>query len=310
MNTNMSRRHFVQTTALAVAGAAVATHAQPKSGVNWPIGVFNRPWMQQFGTKTQPITVPQKANWGVAVALRGAEEAGYKLFGLLTSMPDDPFNGSNATPQYLSALKSKIAAHKLHANMCALRQKDSLPLDEQIKDVRKQVDNAHTLGAEWLLTFGVEKPEHYPTYYKLMADTADYCADKKIKLVMKPHGGGSGSSEEILRCIKAVNKPNFKIWYDAGNIIYYTGKDPVEQLKPVAQYVTGFCAKDCDKQKGDVFVQFGQGKVNFPAVFGELKKAGYNGPVMVECAAGKTFEEVTENAKANRLFLEKVFAAL
>jgi sugar phosphate isomerase/epimerase len=304
----MSRRHFVQTTTLAVTGAAISARA--KTGVHWPIGVFNRPWMQQFGTKTQPITVPQKANWGVDVALRGAEEAGYKYFGYLTSMPDDPFNGSNATPEYLAALKKKTAAHHLRANFCALRQKDTLPLPEQIKDVRKQVDNAHTLGTEWLLTFGVEKPEHYATYYKVMADTADYCASKKIKLVMKPHGGGSGAAEEILRCLQAVNRPNFKIWYDAGNIIYYTGKDPVEELKPIVQYVTGFCAKDCDKQKGDVFVQFGEGKVDFPAVFGELKKAGFNGPVMVECAAGKTYDEVTTNAKANRLYLEKVFAAL
>lgn len=308
MNMHMSRRHFVQTTALAVTGAAISAHAKP--GENWPIGAFNRPWMQAFGTKTQPITVPQRANWGVDAALKGAHEAGYKYFGYLTSMPDDPFNGSNATPEYLAALKKKTAAHHLKANMCALRQKDSLPLDEQIKDVRKQVDNAHTLGTEWLLTFGVEKPEHYETYYKLMADTAEYCADKKIKLVMKPHGGGSGAAEEILRCIKAVNKPNFKIWYDAGNIIYYTGKDPVEQLKPIVQYVVGFCAKDCDKQKGDVFVQFGQGKVDFKAVFVELKNAGFNGPVMVECAAGKTFDEVTANAKANRLYLENVFASL
>lgn len=308
MNTHMSRRHFIQTTAITVAGAAISAHAKP--GEKWPIGAFNRPWMQQFNTHTQPITTPQKANWGVDVALAGAEKAGYKYFGYLTTMPDDPFNGSNATPEYLAALKKKTKAHHLKATMCALRQKDSLPLDEQIKDVRKQVDNAHTLGTEWLLTFGVEKPEHYETYYKVMADTADYCADKKIKLVMKPHGGGSGSSEEILRCIKAVNKPNFKIWYDAGNIIYYTGKDPVEELKPVAQYVTGFCAKDCDKQKGDVFVQFGEGKVDFKAVFTELKNAGFNGPVMVECAAGKTFDEVTANAKANRLYLEKVFAEL
>ena len=101
-------------------------------------------------------------------------------------MPNDPFNNPNATPEYLAALKEKTKAHHLHATMCALRQKDSLPLDEQIKDVRQQVDNAHTLGTEWLLTFGTENPEHYETYYKLMmADIADYCADKKIKLVME-----------------------------------------------------------------------------------------------------------------------------
>jgi len=33
--------------------------------------------------------------------------------------------------------------------------------------------------------------------------------------------------------LKAVQHSNFKMWYDAGNIIYYTGKDPVEELKPI-----------------------------------------------------------------------------
>ena len=29
------------------------------------------------------------------------------------------------------------------------------------------------------------------------------------------------------------------------------------------QHVTGFCAKDCDKQKGSVLLEFGTGKVDF-----------------------------------------------
>ena len=84
-----------------------------------------------------------------------------------------------------------------------------------------------------------------------------------MKLVMKPHGGGSGAAEEIMRCLDKVKHPNFKIWYDAGNIIYYTGKDPLEQLKPIAQYVTGFCAKDCDRQKGERVAGIRQGQGGF-----------------------------------------------
>ena len=73
---------------------------------------------------------------------------------------------------------------------------------------------------------GMDRPDQYEHYFKVMADAAAYAKERKIKLVMKPHGGSSGASEEILRCIEKVNHPNFKIWYDAGNIIYYTGKDP------------------------------------------------------------------------------------
>jgi sugar phosphate isomerase/epimerase len=309
---SMSRRKFLQTTAIATAvtatGAASAIAENKKA--NWPIGCFNRPWMQAHGTKMDPLSKPMPANWGYDVALKGIKEAGYKLTGLLTRMPDEPFIGVDATPEYLENLKKKIKAAGLKTNMGALRVRADLPLAEAVKDTRKQIDHGKFLGVEFLLTFGVDRPEQFENYYKMMADAADYCQELGIKLVMKPHGGASGDVEEIERCMAKVKRPNFKIWYDAGNIIYYTGKDPLEQLKPIAQYVTGFCAKDCAQPKGNVMIPFGAGKVDFHAVFAELKKAGFNGPVMVECAGGKNYEEVTAGAKANRLFLEKTLAAL
>jgi sugar phosphate isomerase/epimerase len=299
----MNRRQFVQRTAIAAAGTTMLplslSAANDKKGAHWPIGAFNRPW------------AGDKKNWGYDAALDGMKAAGYKLTGLLTRTEKSPFTGADATEEYLTELKKKIAARGLTAVMAALRTKDDLPLDEQIKGMRKQIDNAKFVGVEFLLTFGVGKEEHYENYYKLMHDAAAYSHERGMKLVLKPHGGSSGDAEEITRCIEKVKHPNFKVWFDAGNIIYYTGKDPLEQLKPVAHHVTGFCAKDCDKQKGNVWLNFGTGKVDFAAVFGELKKAGFNGPVMVECCAtGDTADIVTENMRKNREYLEKVFASV
>jgi len=299
----MNRRQFVQRTAIAAAGTTMLplslSAASDKKGAHWPIGAFNRPW------------AGDKKNWGYDAALDGMKAAGYKLTGLLTRTEKNPFTGADATEEYLTELKKKIAARGLTAVMAALRTKDDLPLGEQIKGMRKQIDNAKFIGVEFLLTFGVGKEEHYENYYKLMHDAAAYSHERGMKLVLKPHGGSSGDAEEITRCIEKVKHPNFKVWFDAGNIIYYTGKDPLEQLKPVAHHVTGFCAKDCDKQKGNVWLDFGTGKVDFAAVFAELKKADFNGPVMVECCAtGDTADIVTENMRKNREFLEKVFASL
>ena len=299
----MNRRQFVERTAFATAATAIlplsVSGANDKKAVHWSIGAFNRPW------------AGDKKNWGYDAALDGMKAAGYKLTGLLTRTEKQPFTGADATEEYLSDLKKKIAAHGLTAVMAALRTSDDLPLDEQIKGMRKQIDNAKYVGVEFLLTFGVGKEEYYENYYKLMHDAAAYSHERGLKLVLKPHGGSSGDAEEITRCIEKVNHANFKVWFDAGNIIYYTGKDPLEQLKPVVQHVTGFCAKDCDKQKGSVWLEFGTGKVDFPAVFGELKKSGFNGPVMVECCAlGDTADIVTENMRKNREYLEKVFATL
>jgi sugar phosphate isomerase/epimerase len=306
----MPRRAFLQTTALATTALAAGACDAFAEGSSRPIGCFNRPWMQKFGSKAQPPDTPQPANWGFDVALKGIKQAGYEMAGLLTPMPDEPFIGSQATDEYLTNLKKRIAGAGVLVNMGALHAQPGLPLDEAIQDARRQIDHARFLNLEWLLTFGVDRREDYEKYYKMMADAADYAEEAKMKLVLKPHGGGSGASEEIRRCLGRVNRPNFKVWYDAGNIIYYTGKDPVEELKPIVQHVTGFCAKDCAREKGDVMIPFGAGRVDFAAVFKELKKAGFNGPTFVECAGGRTFAEVTESARANRLFLERVFAAI
>jgi len=272
-----------------------ATASISMKAVKWPIGCFNRPWTK----------------WSYDQTLDSIKGAGYSLTGLLTRTKDDPFIASDATPGYLEALKKKIAARGLKANMGALRSRHSIPLDDSIRDAHTQIDNARFLGLEYLLTFGVDDPSQEDHYFRVMSDAAQYAQKQGLKLVTKPHGGSSGAADEMLHTLERVNHPNFNIWFDAGNIIYYTGKDPVKELEPIARHVSGFCAKDCGSVKGEVMIQFGAGKVDFKSVFGVLKSAGFSGPVMVECCAlATTPEEVASNARANREFLEKVFASL
>ncbi|MBI5767417.1 MAG: sugar phosphate isomerase/epimerase [Verrucomicrobia bacterium] len=303
MHTSLSRRDFLATasagTAVALLPAALRA-ADKSKPTAWPIGCFNRPWTK----------------WSYDETVDAIKAAGYKYTGLLTPTKADPFTNADATPEYLAGLKQKIAARGLKCNMTALRVPTNLDLAVAIESTRKQIANGHTVGIEFALTFGEDKPERYEKYFKIMADAAAFAHERGIKLVMKPHGGGSGASSEILTAIKAVNHANFKIWYDAGNIIYYTGKDPVEEFKPIAPHVTGFCAKDCSvetdaagKRKPDVMIQFGAGKVDFTAMFRAMKSAGFNGPLMVECCKiGATPQETMENARANRVFLEKALA--
>jgi len=293
-----SRREFVRDGALVVAGAAIAGRASEAFGaaaVKWPIGCFNRPWTK----------------WTFEETLKAIKSAGYATTGLLTRTRQDPFISADSTPEYLDTLKKTLAAGGVTAVMGALSSRHDIPLEETIKSLHQQIDNAAFLGLASVMTFGIDKPEQVEHYFKSMADAAAYGQEKKVKVVMKPHGGSSGSSEEIIAAMKKVGHPNFKIWYDAGNIIHYTGKDPVEELKPIVQYVTGFCAKDCGEVKGDVMIQFGAGKVDFKGVFQVLKGAGFQGPLMVECCApGETPDAVASNARTNREFLEKVLAAL
>jgi sugar phosphate isomerase/epimerase len=295
-----TRREFLCDGALVLAGTAVmadaaALLAEPAPAVKWPIGCFNRPWTQ----------------WPFDDTLKSVRAAGYSMTGLLTRTKLDPFIAADAAPEYLEGLKRAIAASGITANMAALRSRHDIPLEDTVRSLRKEIDNAAFLGLKYVMTFGIDNPEQFDHYFKAMADAAAYGAEKGVQVVMKPHGGSSGASSEIIAAMKKVGHPNFRIWYDAGNIIHYTGKDPVEELKPIVQYVTGFCAKDCAELKGDVMIQFGAGKVDFPGVFRVLKAAGFQGPIMVECCApAGTPEGVGANALANREFLEKVLVAL
>jgi sugar phosphate isomerase/epimerase len=280
-----------------VAGAStiLSSSKAPAKGVKWEIGCFNRPWTK----------------WSFDQTLKEIKGAGFKTVGLLTRTREEPFISADSTADYLTALKARIAAAGLTANMAALRSRHNIPLEDSIREVRKQIDNARFLSLKFALSFGTDKPEEFGHYVKVMKDAAAYAHGKGIKLAMKPHGGISGAADEILRVIKEVNHRDFSIWYDAGNIIYYTGRDPVAEIAPIARHITGFCAKDCAEPKGDVMIQFGTGKVDFAAVFKKLRSAGFNGPVMVECCkVGPTPEETTANAAANRLFLERVLASV
>ena len=100
-----------------------------------------------------------EAGWTIETALDGIKGAGYNTMGLLTPFKGEPFIGVEATPEYLASLKEKIAARKLNAIMGAIHTKNALSVEDSIKDVRQQIDNAKTLELHWLLTFGVDSPK-------------------------------------------------------------------------------------------------------------------------------------------------------
>src|SRR5690348_5487363 len=105
----MNRRRFIEHSSLAAAAAALmpissGQAAEKPKGVSWAVGCFNRPW------------VNEKKKWTYDTALDGIKAAGYKLTGLLTRTATEPFIGADATPEYLSELKKKIAARGLAVN--------------------------------------------------------------------------------------------------------------------------------------------------------------------------------------------------
>src|ERR1044072_8379433 len=148
----MNRRTFIRTTTPTTLASLVGANALfAADKPNWPIGCFNRPWTK----------------WSYDDALDGIKAAGYKVTGFLTDQRGEAFTSSAATPDYLESLKKRIAQRGLRANMTTIRFRPAAALAENIADLRKQIENAARMELQFMLTFGVDKPEHYENFYKL-----------------------------------------------------------------------------------------------------------------------------------------------
>lgn len=293
-NPSLNRRQFLHRSLLATAATAFLHDTANAAGLNWEIGCFNRPW----------------GNWSYDDALDGMKEAGFKLTGIVGrhKLQPEELLSTKAANDYLDKLKERIHQRSLKPVMAWINGPSAKNPDDVIKELSKLTDNAKRLGVGTLLSGGPRRGESLEDYARAMSGVAAYAADVGVKLCMKPHGG---TGEEVRRCLELANHPNFMLWYDAGNVIYYKGEDPVGELKQLASKVTGFCAKDCAAKGSPVMIQFGTGMVDFKAVFGVLAKAGFKGPVMIECTGeGASAKEVTQLAIANRDFLKRAFAAL
>jgi len=155
---------------------------------------------------------------------------------------------------------------------------------------------------------GVSDEKLYKAYYKAIAECCDYAAEKGIGISVKPHGGLNATGPQCRKTIEMVGHRNFRIWYDPGNIFYYSNGelDPVIDAATVDGLVVGMCIKDYKHPK-NVSVTPGTGQVNFPAVLARLKKGGFtHGPLVVECLEPGDLTQTLAEARKVRSFLEEI----
>ena len=327
----LTRRGFLGVASVAGAAAmlpfpAAARAAAQAPSTTWAIGCHSRP----FGSfRASQVDNPD-------FILDSVRAAGYQYADMISAAPPGAGRGGGrgvaVTPEMIAAMKQKLAARGLKSNIASLpTAARGVPVADAIAAAQRIVANAHELGQRYALNLGIYEEERWLDWCKVMREAAAFGLERGVKVVVKHHHGMNNTSLDLLAWTKQVNHPNFGIFVDPGNIVYYTGKDAVKQTAIIAAHVAGVVAKDCtaprylEREAGappfgnapaapgnpEVMIQFGTGKVDFAGLFKTLKDAGFSGPVMVEgTAVGATLQETVANARANREFLEKIFASL
>ncbi len=299
----LSRRCFLgQTVKLGTAGLAASCAAAlpapattgPTTGGPWQIGCYTRPWDR----------------YDYRVALDAIAEAGFKYAGLMTTSSKTGLVISVSTT--LEEAQRVGEEVKKRGLVAASIYGGGIPVAKSLKagieDLKKLIDNCATATAKNLLMGGTGNEKLYEVYYKAIAECCDYAAEKGIGISIKPHGGLNATGPQCRKTVEMVGHRNFRIWYDPGNILYYSNGelDPVADAATVDGLVAGMCVKDY-RHPRNVLVTPGTGKVDFPAVFARLKKGGFTrGPLVVECLERGDLKQTLAEAKKARRFLEEL----
>lgn len=174
--------------------------------------------------------------------------------------------------------------------------------DQPLQRAIAQIEIAHALGIRKIniLTFwgyrqfpnqpigGDEYGELDRKSVEHLQAIAPYAENSGIEISIKPHTANTATGEKLRELIRRIGSPAFKACYDPGNIRYYEGVSPEEDIKPIIPYTSDFIAKD---HRGSIyhpdFPVPGEGEVNFLNLFNQLHAAGFTGSVIVEKVENK-----------------------
>jgi len=297
----LSRRDFLdKTLKLGAAGlTASCTASSIESALagerddRWQIGCYTRPW----------------ANYDYRVALDAIAEAGFKYAGLMTTKSEKSnlIISVDTSPEEARQVGREVKKRGLKVpSVYGGGIPVNKSLEAGIEGMKKLIDNCAACGAKNLLMGGTGNEKLFKLYYKAIAECCDYAEEKGVGISIKPHGGLNATGPQCRKTIEMVGHRNFGIWYDPGNIYYYSNgeRNPVHDAPTVDGLVVGMCIKDYKHPK-NVAITPGTGQVDFPAVFARLKKGGFTrGPLIIECLDPGDIEQTIVQAKKTRLFLE------
>ena len=294
---SLSRREFLVRTAwLGLAAAAAAREGRAAGpAAAYQLGCYTRPW-DQFDYR---------------VALDGIAQAGFHYAGLMTA------KGKPGALITVDSSAEEVAAIAAEVEQRGLRTLSvyggDFPVAKSVPagvaGLRTLIEHCARCACPNLLLGGTTDEKLFRPYYQVVAECCDYAAAKGVGLSIKPHGGQNATGPQCRKIIEQVGRKNFRLWYDPGNIFYYSdGRlDPKDDCATVDGLVVGMSVKDFQRPK-EVLVTPGTGLVDFRAVLARLRQGGFrSGPLVVECLARSDDpENITAEARKARQFLEEL----
>ena len=231
-------------------------------------------------------------------ALQGIASSGFRYVGIWNDHADGPVVAPDAAPGDLDSVRRRIEGHGLTPRMAfTFRGQEGDPEAQ----LRRSVEIAGALGVRCVTTSG---PSPYrkghserkrdmlfhqesEAYFATLRAVAPVAQRAGVLIAPKPHMGVTGTGADLADLVRLIDHPAVRVCYDAGNIAYYEGLAPEEDVLDCAPLVACVCVKD---HRGPRFhPDFpvpGEGEVDHTRIFRALLEHGFQGPCLVERVDG------------------------
>lgn len=304
------RRSFLRAASLASVATAVGGRALP--GDIPPKD--KQPTKFQIACMTLPYS-----QFPLQRALRGIKSAGYEYVAWGTSHRESdnqrtPVLAEDATPAQAKALAKICRDTGLEPVMMF-----STIYPEHARGLEvltQRLKQASAAGIGQVLTFGHTKGGNRKLWIERFKKLGPIANDQGVQLVVKQHGGETGTGEACAEITREVDHPSIKVNYDAGNVMDYLNLDPLPDIRKCADEVRSFCIKDHRNFPKDQDCGPGYGSIDHYKLLAPVVFTGRAMPLCCEnifkpvIPRPKHAEEIDWLARRAREYLEVVIAGL
>jgi sugar phosphate isomerase/epimerase len=260
------------------------------------------------------MTLPYSA-FPLQRALTGIKEAGYGFVAWGTNHAEEggkpaPVLATDAPPEKAKELAQRCRDLGLVPVLLFG------PVPEEPKALAQRVRQAAAAGIGQVLTMGNAKGNDRKVWLRNFKELGPLARDQGVVIVIKQHGGNTGTGAALGEIVREVNDDGVKISYDAGNVMDYHKLDPLPDVRKCAEEIRSFCIKDHRTFPKDQDCGPGLGEIDHYRLLAPVAFTGRTMPLCCEnifapvLARPAKPEGIDVLARRAREFLETVVAGL
>ena len=236
---SVDRRSFLKVGAAAVSGAALGPLGMPRFVI---AAEQNKPTEFQIACMTLPYGA-----FPLQRALTGIKSAGYRYVAWGTRHTESgservPVMPTDAPPQKARELGKRCRDLGLEPLMMFSTVYPEA--ENGLEVLSNRIKQAAAGGVPQVLTFGHTKGGNRTLWVERFKKLGPVARDHGVLIVVKQHGGSTGTGEACAEIVREVNDPAVMVNYDAGNVMDYLDVDPIPDILKCAAEVRSFCIKD------------------------------------------------------------------